>query len=417
MQTLELRSSGPFAEKVKSVHQGERLTRVFLLIAFLSAKATAQCSKLHGSCFVLRILAPDTRRFASSMLEVVRSSGRNLLALLNDLLDFSKIDTGHLKLEHIAVDLPHLIKDCAQLMLSKAEAKGIPLQIQLPEEPVWVLADEVRLRQVILNLLSNAIKFTEKGYVQLKLRTWESKRPHAVDVELSVKDSGVGIPQDRIEKIFDAFEQAEMGTTRKFGGTGLGLAISREIVQAFGGELTVDSRYGQGSEFTVRLELEVSATRAKTIKPVIEPQPIHLESVLLVDDDRVNRMVTRKFLERAGVLEIEEAVDGYGAIEAVRRTEWDMVLMDVQMPEMDGLEATRRIRALEQSDGRARTTIVAITAHAMAEDEERCLDAGMDAYVSKPVSMQMILTVLHPFASKKDEAKPLSSTHPSISTN
>ena len=318
------------------------------------------------------------------MIEIVRSSGSGLLSVLNDILDFSKISAGLLKTEVVATDLSRVVHECVRLMEARAIDKSIALSVEGISDPVWVLTDETRLRQILLNLVGNAVKFTEHGGVSVLVEIADHGS-ETIDVAIDVLDTGCGIDPSRMEAIFDPFVQAEASTARDYGGTGLGLAISRQLAQALGGKITVFSRLREGSRFNLSLSLRPAEP------PAIEDVSgndgeLKGASVLLVDDDRINRLVARKFLERLGASHIEEAYDGPTAVTRAAQSEWDLILMDVQMPRMDGLQATRLIREHERTSGGSVTPIIAVTAHAMKEDERLCREAGMNGYVTKPLS-------------------------------
>ncbi|MBM4187634.1 MAG: response regulator [Gemmatimonadetes bacterium] len=316
----------------------------------------------------------------------IASSGRDLLTIINDILDFSKLEAGKLRVESIAFDLPETLCHVVTLLGAKAEQKQIRLHLKIePTVPPTIVGDPGRLRQVLTNLIDNAIKFTDQGFVMV----------HAVAVDSSVvftvRDTGIGIPKDKVALVFEKFTQADTSTTRRYGGTGLGLTISRQLVELMGGSIAVASEVGQGSVFTIRLPFTVPAAQPED--PVIAAAaPTSLSGrVLLAEDYPANQKIAVWMLERLG-LDVAVAQDGAEAVAVLGRERFDLVLMDCQMPTMDGYDATRAIRADRQSFGDI--PIVAMTAAALASDRDRCLAAGMNDYISKPVQQDDLARVL-----------------------
>ncbi|MEM9597314.1 MAG: ATP-binding protein [Acidobacteriota bacterium] len=323
--------------------------------------------------------------------ETIRSSGDTLLTLVNDILDFSKIESGKLELENQPFSLDDCVTSSMDLVAPRAKEKGLALSQRVEgDDPGRVIGDVTRMRQILVNLLGNSVKFTDRGEVEV-IRSARRTAPDRFELEFAVRDTGVGIPEDRIERIFESFNQADASTTRKFGGTGLGLAISRHLTELMGGRLWVDSVHGEGSTF--RFTVQVGAAESSSAPNPLERAAVGIDRdlarrlplrILVADDSVVNQKVARMFLERMGY-RADLAANGLEVLEALERQRYDVVLMDVQMPELDGLEATRRIRRRYGDDERPR--IVAVTAGAMRGDRERCLAAGMDDYVSKPVQV------------------------------
>lgn len=333
-------------------------------------------------------------------LEGVRSSADHLTELINDILDFSKIDAGHLALERIPFSLRETLRVTAQPMIFRVRQKGLTFETSIPPSvPDRLLGDPVRLRQIITNLLGNAIKFTSRGGILLSV---SETSPEGEDIVLAfgVRDTGMGIAEGAREHIFNPFVQADSTTTRKFGGTGLGLAIVRQLVEMMGGHVSVTSEVGQGSEFrfSVRFGLAVDQAHSRDIKmdenPSLPAQPVNLRSlsVLVAEDVEMNQVVVSRFLEKLGHRAIVVA-NGVEAVEAWLEGAFDVVLMDVQMPEMDGLAATRAIREHEEVRG-GHIPIIAMTAHAMQEDAVNCLEAGMDAHLAKPLKKSDLAAAL-----------------------
>jgi PAS domain S-box-containing protein len=334
-------------------------------------------------------LAPEQRQH----LQTIQSCGKTLLAIINDILDLSKIEAGKLCLEARAFDLAQAVHQAAALYRAEADRKGLTFSVTA--EPVWVEADEVRIVQVVANLVSNALKFTPKGSVDVSLRSASSGRGH-VNVEIAVVDTGDGIPANRIERIFESFVQADGSTTRRFGGTGLGLTISRRLIELMDGELEVESQVGYGSTFSIRLRLPKAARVSEgAAEGSREPSPGI--RVLVAEDNSVNQMVAARQLRRLGCT-VDVASDGAQAVGMAAARPYDLILMDLQMPVMDGLEAARAIRAAEA--GR-RTPIVALTANVFEEHRNACNAAGMDGHLPKPFRVEDLQQVIATYGPRR----------------
>jgi len=329
-----------------------------------------------------------------SVVEDILLSGRALLQIIDDVLDFSKLEAGKLRIDPTPFEPRRLIGDVRKLLELSARKTGTGLESAIASDvPVWLLGDGGRIRQVLLNLASNAVKFTKKGSVALRVRC-DEVRGGIATLRFEVADTGIGIPAAALETIFDAFTQADTSTTRRFGGTGLGLSISRELVSCMEGELGVESEEGRGSTFWFVLRLPVCeppVRPAETSAVRRSASSARAPRVLVAEDNRVNQRVLVRLLERLGC-RVELAADGHEAVERVRSAAYDLVLMDCQMPVLDGFDATREIRAL--GGEAARIPIVAVTAHALPGDRERCLEQGMDDYVTKPLRMDELERVL-----------------------
>ena len=329
-------------------------------------------------------------------LETIQNSADSLLSIVDDVLDFSKIEAGRLSLEQIEYDPRALVRQVVNIMTPRVAARPIELTMTLdPDLPARLIGDPTRLRQIWLNLSDNALKFTQKGHVALQIRV-QGTANDAVELLCSVADTGIGIPPDKLDLIFESFSQADNSTTRRFGGTGLGLTISRQLTQMMGGELWVESEPGFGSTFRFSLRQGIDVAPTET-EPEVEGEPAAVETpaaplrVLVVEDNEVNRRVVRALLEREGH-QVMMAENGRIALDRLQGGDAvDVVLMDMQMPEMDGFEATAAIRA---DPHLAHLPIIATTAHAMKEDRDRCLAAGMDDYVSKPIRRGDLLAAL-----------------------
>ncbi len=339
-------------------------------------------------------------------LKIVRSSSRALLHLLNDILDLSKIEAGKLELEVVPFAIRNSITKGLQPFVFKAAQKGLQFTLDCPADvPQVVVGDPARLRQILVNLLGNAIKFTERGGVGLRIRV-TTRGDEGCELHFSVTDTGIGIAPDRIEAIFEPFTQADGSTTRKHGGTGLGTAIARQLVQMMGGRIWAESVPGQGStfHFIVRVggytgsltpELVVDLESEDDGRVEIEPPPATARPgarILLAEDNPINQRLAVRLLEKRGAA-VVVAGNGREAIAAYEREGFDLILMDVRMPDVDGLQATARIREIEADTGR-HIPIIAMTAHAMAGDREMCLRAGMDDYITKPIDREALFAAI-----------------------
>jgi signal transduction histidine kinase/CheY-like chemotaxis protein len=335
-------------------------------------------------------LAKDQR----DQLETAQRCAYSLLALLNDILDLSKIEAGKMMLEKVPFNLRSVLEDCLKGHTLKAAQKGIVMRVDCSAaQNPGVLGDPLRVRQIVNNLLSNAVKFTERGKVEVRLTTAPA-RAGLLEACIEVKDTGAGIPPEKMAEVFEKFTQADSSITRKYGGTGLGLAITRRLVEMHGGNIRVESQLGKGSTFFVTLIFEAAA-----LPEPVAPAAPHVAAanrssarLLLVEDNLVNQKVVLAMLRKKGY-NIEIANDGREALEKLEAAvpPYDLVLMDVQMPVLDGLETTRVMRR----DPRwTNLPVVAMTAHAMTGDREKCLEAGMNGYISKPVQpAHLILTL------------------------
>jgi signal transduction histidine kinase/ActR/RegA family two-component response regulator len=342
-------------------------------------------------------------------LETIRDSGQSLLAILNDILDFSKIESGKMELESIRFAPRDAVKQIHRTMGFAAREKNLGLVLQIDDAvPEEVMGDPGRLRQILINLIGNALKFTKEGRVEVAMRV-ESQSDRQVCLCFEVRDTGIGIPPDKQAAIFQAFTQANESTTRQFGGTGLGLAISSQLTQLMGGRLWVESVLGEGSRFhfTVRFGLSpetlpgAGSGNLESVRDGIQAEPKRALRILLAEDNPVNRKVAATLLKKRGH-QVVVAEDGLKALGLFERESFDLILMDLQMPEMGGLDPVREMRQRERSTGQ-RVLIVAMTAHAGAEDRQRCLDAGMDDYLSKPIDVANLYRVVEGVQAKGEE--------------
>ncbi|MDQ5909895.1 MAG: hypothetical protein QG599_1990, partial [Pseudomonadota bacterium] len=335
-------------------------------------------------------LHPSQRHFA----ELIQQSGCSLLEIINDILDFSRIEAGKLELNRVDFDIRQVVQDIVALFADHAQRKGLELICALPPQALAAQGDPARLRQVLINLVGNALKFTERGEVMIRVA---APRPTETgfDVRFEVRDTGVGIPEAAQARIFNAFDQADNSMTRRYGGTGLGLAIARQLVELMGGALTVQSQAGQGATFDFTLPLRPAIDAVASVRRVPDPEPSRLARlgarVLLVEDNAVNQELAQVMLIQLGCV-VAVANHGREAIDWLEQQTCDLVLMDCQMPVMDGFQATALIRQREQCEAlTTRLPVVALTAHAVSGDRERCLAVGMDDYLSKPFSQEALV--------------------------
>ncbi len=341
-------------------------------------------------------LTAEQREYA----ETIQFSGDALLAVVNDILDFSKVEAGKLAIESVPFEPRRTVQEVVALLLAQAETQGLELSCEIdPSVPERVEGDPGRLRQILLNLVSNAIKFTAAGSV--RLRASAVRDGNGVMLRFEVIDTGLGIGPDVLPRLFASFTQADASTTRRFGGSGLGLAISKRLAELMGGEIGVESTVGRGSTFWFTVRATLKDTPAGEIEEAVAPNETRRLAaapgagrsarLLLVEDNRVNQLLALRLLQKLGheVFLVENGVDG---VRAALSGAYDAILMDCQMPELDGFEATRRIRS-QEAPGR-RTPIIAMTANALQGDRERCLEAGMDDYLTKPVRREDLEAML-----------------------
>jgi len=346
-------------------------------------------------------LRTDLSREQRQYLEMLRTSADTLLSLIGEVLDFSKIEAGRLELEPVPFELARVLGE-VEALAARADDKHLAITHAVaPEVPARLVGDPLRLKQVLTNLVGNAVKFTERGSVTVRAGV-ASEDDDGVVLSFAVADTGIGIAQDRQEVIFDAFTQADGSTTRKYGGTGLGLSIAKRLVELMGGSIRVESTLGAGTTFTFTARFgrrragdglaSVNARAAAAVDG--QPGALPSLSILVAEDNAVNRLVMTRFLEGEGHRPTL-VKSGKEAVDATAAQAFDVVLMDIQMPEMDGFEAARLVRERERERGDgSRLPLVAVTAHAMKGDRERCLAAGYDGYLTKPVALAELLATL-----------------------
>ncbi len=345
---------------------------------------------------LLTELSDDQR----SYLEMVQQSSERLLRVINDILDFSKVESGKLRLDPIDFDLHELLENCMHMLNLPAGVKNNTLSCTIDEAvPRWVHGDSNRLAQILINLLNNAIKFTDNGSVSLDVSSMMATAEEDICLRFKVVDTGIGIPIEKQHLIFESFNQADTSTARKYGGTGLGLAISSQLSELMGSKIYVESTPGRGSTFWFICALKkttesfpVAVWPERPGKPVKDASALRGTRILLVEDEPINQMLAIALLEQFGV-QVTAVTNGGSALASIQeKGDFDLVLMDLQMPEIDGYEATRRIRLLPEP--LCRIPVVALTAHARRQDREKCLRAGMDDYLSKPIDREELKRIL-----------------------
>lgn len=374
-------------------------------LANMSHELRTPMNGIIGMCEFLLDSALDEEQRDHA--ETLRGSGENLLSLLNDILDISKIEAGELELELVPFHTGTAIQQMMQLFVPVASKQGIELSLSRDEKvPSTLIGDLGRIQQILRNLISNALKFTEKGGVQIFLKTaFEEGEPYLF---VAVQDTGIGIPDDKKSSIFEKFTQADNSVTREYGGTGLGLAITQQLVEMMDGKIGVDSVVGKGSTFWFTIPLSIAEDDMKPVNLFDKNRDFSQDElktdmhILAVDDHPVNQKFVQKLLKKLGFKHVDLAENGKQALQMINDNEYDLVLMDCQMPELDGYEATQQLRRKEEGTDN-HLNVIALTANAMVGDKEKCLKAGMDDYLSKPIKPDALADMLKKYAVSKTE--------------
>jgi signal transduction histidine kinase/ActR/RegA family two-component response regulator len=363
---------------------------------FLASMSHEIRTPLNGILGMAQVLAADElTEVQKERVNVISDSGRTLMALLNDVLDISKIEAGKLEIARVDGDLALSIERVRQLFQARAEERHLAVALEVsPSLPKHLRYDPIRLRQCVANILSNAIKFTERGRITIRLGAEQQAEGDWL-VQISISDTGIGMDKMTVSNLFNAFTQADASISRRFGGSGLGLAITRQLARLMGGDVFVESRLGEGSTFHLTFKAETGAEQAVLDKSGDAPleetssKPLMGARVLLVDDNAVNRQVVKLFMAQLAP-QFVEATNGEEALARLREQPFDMLLLDVHMPVLDGKETIKRIRA--SGEPWSEIPVIALTADAMSGDRERYLDMGMDDYISKPIDARELAT-------------------------
>ncbi len=373
-------------EKAESANQAKTE-----FLANMSHELRTPMNGVLGVCGLLR--DTNLNHEQEELVDTIYHSSEELLIQLNDILDISRVESGDVMVEAVPFDIRLAIQETLKLYEMETKSRNLVLEKGITDEvPEILIGDYIKLKQILGNIISNAVKFTETGYIHLKVTCEKTQ------YLFSIEDTGIGIPNEKLEDIFEKFTQADASTTRKYGGTGLGLAITKQLIHLLGGDITVTSKVGTGTKFhlTVPLQTAESGMVAVNQKPKTLNTPEHPISsddtrILVVDDHPVNCTFARKLLKRLGFKNVDIAENGAQALEMIAQNNYCLVLMDCQMPEIDGYEATRLLRKQET---KSHLPIIAITANAMVGDREKCLNAGMDDYLSKPLEREKLEQVL-----------------------
>ncbi len=352
---------------------------------------------MNGIIGIIEILKQsDLSTEQKDSLNIIDFSANNLLAIVNDILDFSKIESGQIEYEFIPFNISKSIEDIIKLLSFKTTDKNISLKFEIDSDvPHFIIGDQVRINQIILNLTNNAIKFTEKGSVKIHLSKIGSDDTF-IELKFMIIDTGIGISTEGRSKLFKEFSQVHNYNTNKFGGTGLGLAISKKLAEQMGGKIGVESKLGKGSSFwfTIKVKSSTKETYLQSInKPIIKKMEQILE-ILVAEDNVINQKIVTANLKKMGH-KVTLANNGKIAVEMFKEKSFDMILMDVQMPEMNGIEATQIIRIIEENENKKPIFIVAMTANVLKEDIEHYIKIGMNAYLSKPFKIEELVKLLN----------------------
>jgi signal transduction histidine kinase/CheY-like chemotaxis protein len=367
--------------------------------AFLATMSHEIRTPLNGVLGMAQAMAKDELSAVQhDRLSVIRQSGEALLAILNDILDLSKIEAGKLEIEEIEFDLGEVVRGAHQAFTALANEKGLSFGLDIEAARGVYRGDPARLRQILYNLISNALKFTRAGEISVTGRSGDD------GLVFEVRDTGIGIGPEGLAKLFGAFHQVDASTTREFGGTGLGLSICRQLAELMGGRIDVESEVGQGSLFTVTLPLSrIGPERCTPAPSTVEEAAVEIGlRVLAAEDNPINQFVLKTLLHQIGVDPVMVG-DGQAAIEAWKAGDWDLILMDIQMPILDGQSAAREIRDMERRSGRKPTPILALTANAMPHQLATYLAGGMDGHIAKPIEAERLFEALQAVLDAKED--------------
>lgn len=368
-------------------------------LANMSHEIRTPMNAIMGLTSLLSMSSPLTARQAE-FIKTLQVSSKAMLAVIDDLLDIARIEAKTIVLEKIPFNIHHIVMETFRIMEVRAKEKNLILTIDSTCEQDVFIGDPARLRQILMNIISNAIKFTDTGSVGIRMTCEKGISENIRNVIISVTDTGIGIPANKKESIFEKFVQADLSTNRKYGGTGLGLTITKNLIELMNGRITVDSTVDKGSIFTIVLPLSLDTNTLPIswddTSTTFETAPFTNAHILLVEDYEPNILVAESMLEEFGYHPVP-AMDGHQALELFKMEKFDLILMDVQMPGMDGLEATSLIREYERTNNLPRTPIIGMTAHALTGDRQRCLQAGMDEYIAKPFDASELSDMLRAF--------------------
>ncbi len=397
----ELVETTKYAQKLRE--EAERSTKIkSVFLANMSHEIRTPMNGIIGMTELL-ISVDDIPKKYKEYIELIHKSSNNLLTVINDILDYSKIESNQIVIEKLPIKLEEEIDEVINLLKYKANEKGIELLTDYDKNiPQYIITDPVRVKQILTNIINNAIKFTEKGYVKVKVELFEQLTDKVV-IKFKIIDTGIGIKKESIDIIFNEFSQAEDNTTRKYGGTGLGLSIAKRLSELLGGSIGIYSEVNKGSEFW----FTITASIFKDIKNKIENTNTisdykisNTYKILIVEDDPINRELITSILEKTKQ-EYKIAVNGYEAVEIYKKEKFDVILMDIHMPIMDGYTATKEIRKYEKENNLPETKIIAVTANAMHGEREKCLSIGMNQYISKPFKTNELLFIIDKLNIKK----------------
>jgi len=338
------------------------------------------------------LLGTATDPLQIERLTIIQNCGNTLLDLINDILDFSKLEADKTELEWLPFNLTHTAREIVELISTRASEKGLTLSYKHDSEvPAWIKGDVTRFRQILTNLVSNALKFTEAGSIEIH-SSGKLKFGKIWEIQVSVKDTGIGIPEELRSKLFQSFSQVDASTTRRFGGSGLGLAICKGLCEKMGGTISIQSEVGKGSTFTFTIEAEECQAfeQQKVANPFLEVDPEmaknHPLRILIAEDNRTNQLVAAGLLGKLGY-QADVAGNGFEVLKCLESRNYDLILMDCHMPELDGFRTTERILS---KYGSHRPRIIALTASTLSEDIERCYSTGMDGFIGKPISISAL---------------------------